>query len=249
MAERRLVRVSRKQKFRDPRFLHCVESVFNVAHSVNGPVYLRTLRGEVPRLFDRSEPFVLGCARELSTGDDLAIITSGICTEEALRVTHLLYQRGVSTTHLHVSTLKPFTDPLILNALSSVKRGVITMENHSIIGGLGSAVARNLAALLMPKYVEKKLTGLRNKILQNQSQQGRRWRLLQVESAIACNLRCVMCPWREITKNSENRGLMAQHVWDAIRPHLPQIHSIDFTGDFRGTESVIPCCFPNACKI
>ncbi len=58
----------------------------------------------------------------------------------------------------------------------------------------------------------------------------RRWRLLQVESAIACNLDCVMCPWREITKNSRNRGLMSAEVWAAIRPHLSQAGSIDFTG-------------------
>ena len=58
----------------------------------------------------------------------------------------------------------------------------------------------------------------------------RRWRLLQVESAIACNLDCVMCPWREITKNPQNRGLMTDEVWAAIRPYLPDVNSVDFTG-------------------
>jgi MoaA/NifB/PqqE/SkfB family radical SAM enzyme len=58
----------------------------------------------------------------------------------------------------------------------------------------------------------------------------RRWRLLQVESAIACNLDCVMCPWREITKNSKNRGLMSDEVWAAIKPYLSEVNSIDFTG-------------------
>jgi len=53
---------------------------------------------------------------------------------------------------------------------------------------------------------------------------------LQVESAIACNLRCVMCPWREIAETVENRGLMSQEIWQAIRPHLAEIKSIDFTG-------------------
>ncbi len=65
----------------------------------------------------------------------------------------------------------------------------------------------------------------------NEDQAGkRRWRLLQVESAIACNLRCVMCPWREITKNSRNQGIMSQEVWEAIRPYLSDVTSIDFTG-------------------
>ena len=58
----------------------------------------------------------------------------------------------------------------------------------------------------------------------------RRWRLLQVESAIACNLDCVMCPWREITKNPQNRGLMSEEVWAAIRPYLSEVNSVDFTG-------------------
>lgn len=58
----------------------------------------------------------------------------------------------------------------------------------------------------------------------------KRWRLLQVESAIACNLDCVMCPWREITKNPKNRGLMSEEVWAAIRPYLAEVNSIDFTG-------------------
>ena len=69
-----------------------------------------------------------------------------------------------------------------------------------------------------------------DEVTQTPSQPERRWHLLQVESAIACNLRCVMCPWREITKNSINRGLMSQAIWDAIRPHLTQGRSIDFTG-------------------
>ena len=58
----------------------------------------------------------------------------------------------------------------------------------------------------------------------------RRWRLLQVEPALACNLRCVMCPWREIAQGPENRGLMSQEIWESIRPYLPEIQSVDFTG-------------------
>ncbi|HYF92090.1 MAG TPA: transketolase C-terminal domain-containing protein [Symbiobacteriaceae bacterium] len=122
-----------------------VETVLDVAQAVNGPVYVRMLRGEIPRLFDKSEPFVLGRARVLSRGTDIALITSGICTEEAMRVTHLLREKGVSIQHLHVSTLKPFTDPAVLEAVSAVKHGVIAMENHTVVGGLGSAVAEVMA--------------------------------------------------------------------------------------------------------
>ena len=83
---------------------------------------------------------------------------------------------------------------------------------------------------LLPKYIESRLAALKGRTVPEKSSQKRRWRLLQVESAIACNLNCVMCPWREITKNSENRGLMSSEVWNAIRPYLSEAKSIDFTG-------------------
>jgi transketolase len=122
-----------------------VESVLDVAHSINGPVYIRMLRGEIPRLFPASQPLKLNRARILSTGDDITLLSSGICTEEAMRVTHILRERGVSIHHLHISTLKPFTDPSILQAVSKPKYGVITVENHTVIGGLGSAAAEVMA--------------------------------------------------------------------------------------------------------
>ena len=122
-----------------------VESVLDVAHAVDGPVYVRMLRGDVPRLFPQSEPMVLNQARVLSEGDDLTILSTGICTEEALRATELLKMRGVNIQHLHISTLKPFTDPAVLEAIAKPRYGVITMENHLITGGLGSAVAELMA--------------------------------------------------------------------------------------------------------
>jgi len=122
-----------------------VESVLDVAQAVDGPVYVRFLRGDMPRLFPKNEPMVFNRARVLSDGDDLTILTSSVVTEEALRAVSVLKTRGISVNHLHVSTLKPFTDPTVLEAIKRSKNGVITMENHSIIGGLGSAVAELMA--------------------------------------------------------------------------------------------------------
>ena len=62
-----------------------------------------------------------------------------------MRATSILNQRGISIQHMHISTLKPFSDPLVLEACSASKLGVITMENHTIIGGLGSATAELMA--------------------------------------------------------------------------------------------------------
>jgi len=83
---------------------------------------------------------------------------------------------------------------------------------------------------LLPKYLEIRRAARKDRAVSHKLPPKRCWRLLQVESAIACNLNCVMCPWREITKNPENRGLMSPEIWSAIRPHLSEAKSIDFTG-------------------
>lgn len=124
-----------------------VESVLDVTESIDGPVYIRMIRGEIPRLFPASEPMRLNTARVLSKGDDITLLTSGICTEESLRVTHLLQARGISIQHLHISTLKPFDDPLVKDALTKATKAIITMENHTIVGGLGTAVAETMAEI------------------------------------------------------------------------------------------------------
>jgi len=129
-----------------------VESVLDVAHAINGPVYIRMLRGEMPRLFPVDEPFTFNTARVLDlAGDsveapaDIVVLTSGILTEEAIRAIPAIQAAGVSVTHLHISTLKPFTDPTVVAALHSAKSAIVTMENHLINGGLGSAVAEVMA--------------------------------------------------------------------------------------------------------
>jgi transketolase len=122
-----------------------VESVLEAAYDTPGPVYVRQLRGEVPRLFDRNEPLELGKNRKLSTGRDLVLLTSGICTEEGMRAVIALRGRGVGITHYHVSTLKPFRHPDVVEAIAGSRWGAITLENHSVVGGLGSIVAECMA--------------------------------------------------------------------------------------------------------
>jgi transketolase len=122
-----------------------VESVLDVAQAVNGPVYVRMLRGVVPRLFPQAEPMRLDRVRRLSDGADVALVTAGIETGEGIRAARALARVGVGVRHLHVSTHKPFHDPRILETLASVRAGVVTAENHTVIGGLGSAVAERIA--------------------------------------------------------------------------------------------------------
>ena len=121
-----------------------VESAPALARAIDGPVFVRMLRGSVPRLFPRDQPMEANKCRVLSAGGDVALITSGVCTEEALRATSALKAAGVALTHLHVSTLKPFDDPAVLTACRKA-RAALTVENHTVVGGLGTAVSEMLA--------------------------------------------------------------------------------------------------------
>ena len=120
-----------------------VESICAAADSIEGPVWCRVLRGSVPRLFDT--PIKVGEMRELASGDDILIVTSGICTEEALRARSALADAGVSIRHLHLNTIKPFDAKALLDHIGSVKHGVIVLENHVTEGGIGSLVAEIIA--------------------------------------------------------------------------------------------------------
>jgi len=122
-----------------------VESFFQLSEKVNGPIYARILRGEIPRLF--STPMELNKSRVLSEGKDLVILSSGVCTEEAMRAVHTLEKKGVSIHHRHVTCMKPFDDMELMEAIAASKYGAITLENHNVLGGLGSIVADKMAEM------------------------------------------------------------------------------------------------------
>ena len=122
-----------------------VESVLDVAHQVDGPVYVRMLRGEIPRLFSPQDPMRFNKARTISRGSDITVLTTGICTEEAMRAIQALHRRGLSIQHMHVTTLKPFHNPEVLESIANSRYGAITMENHSVSGGLGTIIAEQIA--------------------------------------------------------------------------------------------------------
>jgi transketolase len=113
----------------------------------DGPVYMRLQRGEVPVFFDEnSYKFELGRAKVLnSDGEDLLIISLGLMTRHAFEAVVALEKEGIKATLVHVSTLKPLDTELILEQLYK-SRAVVTCENHTVIGGLGSCVAE-MAAL------------------------------------------------------------------------------------------------------
>lgn len=122
-----------------------IEGVLKMAHEAGGPTFIRMLRKEVPRLFPANEIIKFNHARVCSEGTDVAIFSESICTEETLKAVKLLEKKGVSVQHLHISTLKPFTDPQVVAALKKVKYGAISYENHTVMNGLGTNVAEVIA--------------------------------------------------------------------------------------------------------
>lgn len=109
-----------------------------------GPCYLRLKRGEVPVLFDSSHQLEIPGAQWLAGGGEVAILASGMLVATAVRGAHVLAEAGLRVSVLNVPTLKPIDRESVLRAARS-SSAVVTAENHSVIGGLGSAVAEVLA--------------------------------------------------------------------------------------------------------
>ncbi|MBQ0932289.1 transketolase family protein [Ideonella sp. 4Y16] len=111
-----------------------------------GPVYMRLLRGQVPLVLDEIEGyrFELGQAKMLREGADVLVISSGIMTMRALEVAADLAQDRLGVAVLHCPTIKPLDEATIVQAVGQAPRLVVVAENHSVIGGLGEAVASAL---------------------------------------------------------------------------------------------------------
>lgn len=106
----------------------------------NGPVYIRLGRSKTPVIFDESYKFEIGKGVELKEGLDIAIIATGIMVGKALEASEELAKLGINARVINISTIKPIDTDIIVKAAKETK-GIVTVEEHSIIGGLGSAVA------------------------------------------------------------------------------------------------------------
>lgn len=113
------------------------------AAEYEGPVYMRFGRLAVPRIFDESYKFELGKAVTLREGSDVTIIATGLMVNEAIEAAKALADEGISAEVINIHTIKPFDKEAVIR--SAAKTGaVVTAEEHSIIGGLGGAVAEAL---------------------------------------------------------------------------------------------------------
>lgn len=116
------------------------------AADIEGTVYIRSLRGKVPVLFDpATHPFVPGVAQRLREGADVGIISTGIMTDRALRAADRARALGIHAAVLHVPTISPFDAGAVREFASNVDRLVI-VENHQMSGGLATEVVETLWA-------------------------------------------------------------------------------------------------------
>ncbi|HXH02543.1 MAG TPA: transketolase family protein [Candidatus Competibacteraceae bacterium] len=129
----------------DPCDAHEIEQLVPAIAAHKGPVYMRLLRGNVPLVLDEYDyRFELGKAKLLRDGKDVLVISSGILTMRALEVAKALAADRVDVGVLHVPTIKPLDTSTILREAGRSGRLVVVAENHSVIGGLGEAVATAL---------------------------------------------------------------------------------------------------------
>lgn len=128
------------------------EAVFRWAAEFDGPLYVRVARDPVVPVFDESYAFEPGTPRLLTEGGDVTIVSTGVQTSRTAEAVHLLAERGVSATHVHLPTLKPLDVDAFLGLVGDASL-VVTVEEHSRIGGLGGLVSEILAERGGPRLV------------------------------------------------------------------------------------------------
>jgi transketolase len=115
------------------------EQMILEAARVYGPMYVRLGRSAVPTIFDENYKFEIGKGTVVRQGNDATIIACGIMVYEAIKAAEELALEGINARVINMSTIKPIDKELIITAAKETK-AIVTAEEHSIIGGLGSAV-------------------------------------------------------------------------------------------------------------
>ena len=122
-----------------PADYHSARKLVRAAAEFDGPVYLRFTRDAVPVIYDETEEFEIGKAKQLRAGKDVAIIANGDTVRLALEAAEVLAAQGVEARVLDMHTIKPLDEAAVLDCINSIGR-IVTVEDHNILNGLGSAV-------------------------------------------------------------------------------------------------------------
>ena len=120
------------------------EKMIFAAAEYEGPVYVRLGRLNIPVLFDDNYKFEIGKAVTLTEGNDVAILATGLMVYEATEAAKQLAEQGIKARVVNVSTIKPLDEETVLKAAKECKF-IVTSEEHSVIGGLGSAISEFLS--------------------------------------------------------------------------------------------------------
>jgi len=129
------------------------EKALEAAYKLDGPSYLRFGRLAVPVVFDENYKFEIGKAVELKEGNDVTIIATGLMVAEALEAYEILKAEGISARVINMATIKPLDNEAVIKAAEETGL-IITAEEHSVIGGLGSAVCDVVAENYPVKVVK-----------------------------------------------------------------------------------------------
>ncbi len=126
--------------------------IVRAAAAYDGPVYIRLNRNDLPELYPENEPYNIGKSYIVREGSDIVVFAHGRMVWEALKTAEIKAEQGISMKVVNVSTLKPFNEADILMHIRGMK-GVVTAEEHSVVGGLASAVSYALKGSGMPLEV------------------------------------------------------------------------------------------------
>ncbi|WYP26489.1 transketolase C-terminal domain-containing protein [Alkalihalobacillus sp. FSL W8-0930] len=113
------------------------------ASEIHGPVYLRFTRDTIPVLYSEEEEFEIGKAKKIQDGNDVTIIANGDTVHLALEATKLLEKEGISVKFFDMHTIKPLDREAVVESLDTGR--IVTVEDHNILNGLGSAVSEVVA--------------------------------------------------------------------------------------------------------
>ena len=138
-----LMRVLPNMRVLVPADYTSAKAALRIAAATPGPVYVRMGRAEVPVLYDEPTGFELGKARVLREGGDVTIVACGVEVDQALAAAELLAEQGIEAEIIDAFSIKPLDEATILASVGKTGK-LVTAEEHSVIGGLGSAVAELL---------------------------------------------------------------------------------------------------------
>lgn len=111
---------------------------------IDGPVYLRLCRLATPVIYDEGQKFEIGKGIQIGDGEDCAVIATGVVVSEAIKAMEELKQEGINIRVIDMHTIKPIDKDLVIKCAKETKK-IVTIEDHSVTGGLGSSVCEVLS--------------------------------------------------------------------------------------------------------